>query len=804
MQLLRPWSAIRATSRPAAQRDAVPRSWAFLALLLAVVLAPAAPIAAAEREHPYLFFTQAELPGIRAKISHPTLSAYRTVIERDAREAVAAPVDKHHDRRTNTMNALLWGYVFTGDVQYRERWLAWAARVWDATDFPEWSEMTVSNMAIGYDILHQELAPASRASLRAYLERALATHLKKSGSWHYINPSNTVPVAAGGLGMAALALHGESKDAARGIQIMQSRLQTFADRCFPTDGGYIEGMFYGDFGGSYYLIAALALRNTTGDDSLLEHPGYLAQQRSVESLLGGTGTLLAFNDSQPLLTGMPICTDLGTRKRSPLMLWMADAMARNKSGDRSVGRDVVTKRPNGSLPADIRPSFFWVAALLREARMQTPEFPGVPTISILQQMQWGVMRSDPDYVPRMVVGLKGSAGTLSHHKQHDLGSFTLDAQGEMLLIDPGYYHKEPESHTLPMIDGKGPSYSGSTIGRVFEHGSIRSATLDSTRAYGGVRVRRVLVMHGAGALIVLDDIGPGTVQTRFQCAQAVEVDGSRAHVHGLETDLAIRFFGRDLKLGTTGPHDFGKAWIYRGMGKDVVAWHTLHGEYQSDGRSPLITVLMPVPKNSSAPMVDVESERGGILIRSPHFQTRFIQGPDGWQVDPASVAGAGDRPRQGDQRSRDEGERPERTPARATAPTRFRVPPNDLLVEYDQRLRQQITALCAQRKGPEVPIGALNSRVQILDLNDDGMLSLRIGQGAEATIRWVDLSPLDRAGIAVAAIRPRTPEDHATAACLLAAAGEHARVAAQLQLAGEAGSGLRDSLGTKDREADAP
>jgi len=137
--------------------------------------------------------------------------------------------------------------------------------------------------------------------------------------------------------------------------------------------------------------------------------------------------MMPFNDTQPRLYGLAVFADLGTRHERDLLLWLADFHAGTLAGEDNPYQ----------IRAQARGSFRAFAVMFRGDRPGPPRFPGVPTLSVLEKQQWGAMRSSGDFVPNVVVGVKGSAGQLSHHKQNDLGSFIVYAGGEMMLLGIG-------------------------------------------------------------------------------------------------------------------------------------------------------------------------------------------------------------------------------------------------------------------------------------------------------------------------------------------------------------------------------
>lgn len=580
-------------------------------------------------DHPYLYFRAGEVEKLRARFAEPPMSYYLKSLLR--RAAANEKVGDH-----------LWAYVLTGEAKYRQTCIAWAKEEADRKDFSEeWIGFQVQQMAIIYDALHAELDAGLRTKMKGYLERALDAHMKKMGGWLYNNPSNTVPAQAGTAGMAALALLWESPKAPEAAAATRQKLARFAPRCFSPDGGYIEGTLYWSFGGSFYLAYAYADRNTTGNDDLLTHERLAKQYRFAETMLGGDGQFMPFNDSQPWLSAWPVLYDLGKRHDNELMLWLSDRMAAIDAG--------VVEAPDVFVNHNYSPLVYLMTTQgdAGPKRKADRPFPGVPTLTYLERMQWGVMRSSGDYIPNLVVGVKGSQGPLSHHKQKDLGSFMLYAGGEMLLLDPGYFQGGANAHTLPLINGKGPGVTGSRIVEAWEREAWRVMAIDSAPAYGrnAKRVRRTLVMHGDKAVVVLDDIiagdgavraedaGPGwtpppvgvdpraiEATAQYQAAQKATLDPKTgmATVHGRYGDLALWTFGPTLDLAVE-PRDFGRSWVYRNRARDedLYAWHSLTGQYTLDTENPLVTVLMPFEKGQPPDPPKYRRAGGGIVVTLP-------------------------------------------------------------------------------------------------------------------------------------------------------------------------------------------
>lgn len=233
------------------------------------------------------------------------------------------------------------------------------------------------------------------------------------------------------------------------------------------------------------------------------------------------------------------------------------------------------------------------------------------------------MRSSGEaFIPDLVVGVKGSMGELSHHKQHDLGSFMLYAGGEMLLLDPGYFNGGAGDHTLPLIDGKGPGHRGARIVEAWEREQQRVMVIDSTPAYGRIaeRVRRTILMLGGDAVVVLDDLASGEAAVRdddgmpgwspppiavdpdaikataqYQAAHKPEIDteSGAATIAGHNAAVTLWTFGPDVTLSAR-DRRFGRSWRFRNLAEEgVFDSHSLSGRYEIQPDKPLVTVLMP-------------------------------------------------------------------------------------------------------------------------------------------------------------------------------------------------------------------
>jgi len=596
--------------------------------------------------HPYLWFDEPGLATLRKKFQAPAFADYRALLLREGDKPLGEIGKFGQPNFSDAIHAYLWTYLLTGEKEYSEKLRTCIDELFHGSDrlpaevsgYPghlmqhvKLDEFWCHNaeaVATVYDALFGELTPQERTEFLKYLDRAQEYYLDRvtHGDWWYTNnPSNTIAVGNGCGGIVALTLRNSTPNSARAVDLavkmIREKYQGIAE-----DGSCVEGSLYWDYGFTYQLLFGRALENATGDArGLLMQPRYEQTPRFVQTQFGGAGRLLVFNDTQPWLTGMGVAAHFGRTLDNDLLRWLADAAAHAAAND-----TVYVFR---------RPQFDAFAFRERDTK-EVNQFPGAPNVAHLPLLNWGVLRSDGKQIqPGLVVGVKGRDGAVTHHAQEDLGSFTLDARGESLLLDPGYYQGEATKHSLPLIDGQGPDRRGKgLITDSADVGPWRMMAIDATDAYeeSAKRMRRVFVMHGDEAVIVLDDIvpcGKGEVTYQLQCAAPATVadgdaqDAANATVTGKKVLLSVRVAGCPITLTAEGPLDFGRSWVYA---EEDWPWHKLSGQYTARTDRPLVTVLIPGAAGAP-PKVEIRHGDKDVRVTLPSGATaEFTQEVDGW------------------------------------------------------------------------------------------------------------------------------------------------------------------------------
>jgi len=155
---------------------------------------------------------------------------------------------------------------------------------------------------------------------------------------------------------------------------------------------------------------------------------------------------------------------------------------------------------------------------------------GTPNGALFQSIGWAAMHSDLSSTARNSVYFKSSPFGALNHSHADQNSFTLDAGGERLAIDSGYYdayksdhwgrwYKQTVAHNAITFDGgKGQvvdandeavnKASTGTVTRYVQREGYDIVSGDATQAYGSqlTTARRDLVYLRPGVILVHDTL----------------------------------------------------------------------------------------------------------------------------------------------------------------------------------------------------------------------------------------------------------------------------------------------------------
>ncbi len=256
--------------------------------------------------HPRVFVTAAGLDELRARARTTHREEWQRVLA--SLPALAGepppPPGPQARRSQNNVAHAVAGVSLAWAVERRPDLLA-AAKKWTlaAAAYEPWGysynkpnvDLAAGHLlyAIGwaYDLLYHELSAEERATIRTSLERHAAlvndhfTPGPKRQRFEFTQNHNFIPTA--GLGIAALALMGESKEAERWAATAYAHHHR-ANQLLSPDGYYYEGIEYWIFSAPWLVHFADAWLHATGE-SLFELGPYRKWKTYVAHVLAPNG-----------------------------------------------------------------------------------------------------------------------------------------------------------------------------------------------------------------------------------------------------------------------------------------------------------------------------------------------------------------------------------------------------------------------------------------------------------------------------------------------------------------------------------
>ncbi len=535
---------------------------------------------------PSVWFTAEELAALRRRSNREPWNAYRRQLLKLAGSSVKARPGRAHGR-VNSAAPVFWGYLLTGEDVYRKRMIEWMRFFVMDRKFGEWYYRDAKLTALGYDLVADELDPAFRAPVQEYLLAALDHYVEHDmpGSWFADNPTSNNPMVNSAAVVLALMFDHARHDADRILAEAKRNAARYIDVAFSPDGAWTEGMSWAAAGLADYFELARLLAQHRDDRTLLGRKRLARATRMYELMTVSQDELITYNNMHHGMKGAAPAAHLDARTDTPLLRWVADAAVAH------VG-------PGNAHELGL-------AMMWRSDKPAPDTEPDLPVLARLDDVNWVTMRSHGRVNAPLLVGLKGMQnGPQPYHQQTDPASFTLYNAGEPLVLDPGWGQSRAEQHSIPLIDGRGPDRWGAAITDTLSHGPWRAAVVDATDAYhwstGARRMRRTVVMHREGAVVVFDDIAPARdkpnkVRWNLQTPAAELAEGSLIKVVGRTVAMTARLFGPAVEISTR-----KQKRKYR-----KTQWYTVSADYTAAPERPLVTVIR-VGQDTNAPEVNAD------------------------------------------------------------------------------------------------------------------------------------------------------------------------------------------------------
>lgn len=405
---------------------------------------------------PRLYVTVDIAADLKSRLHSPFLKRYAGQVLRDAGRLVRTPPlpervagswqigTRSIDSRLGCLTA---AWVLTRDARYRRAALRHLAGLLDWNQISceanaatpaepilpfclSYGELSAT-VGLTYDLFRPDLAEEERkvffAVLDKFLMKAAVNCLDAPPWWANKSWSNWNGVCAGGMGIMALAFHGDHPDAARLVPFVEASLGEYFKSFVANGGGCPEGTGYWNYGMNYAMRYLLSWENATGR----EHPA-LATRELGDSLffpLDFTGITFGDNDGwHPSAFFFLLARRLKRRHAALRAAAYLSDRVKPVRARKTPWRYSVT---NGDLlyAADAIPTVDEMAKLEAAHRKRK-----VPVARVYRGMGWGVLADDEAF-PSLRLALRGGSNKIEGHGMLDLLGFRCRINGELMITD---------------------------------------------------------------------------------------------------------------------------------------------------------------------------------------------------------------------------------------------------------------------------------------------------------------------------------------------------------------------------------
>jgi len=471
-------------------------------------------------------------------------------------------------------------------------------------------------VAEAYDLLYhyKGLTPRDhrviRAKIAAACERMYLSALETGNGQH---PGNQRTRGICALGTAAIVLRGYKDAAHTPRDWLQRALDGIRQEAnlefWRPDGMFIEGPGYSAFTLGVMLPFARYYERACGrwmfsEPRLRNALLYLVHQTQPDGVTTSMGTTNMCN----VVAGLKLAVGAGSPEDQALVQWAVLRWGSLADGD---------LRELCLYDADVHPS--------TEATGTTQFFP---------TSQEAAMRSDWGS-HAVAFWFKGKdpwlAGGHTVYSHGDVGSFVLHAYGELLAVDAGYDHwvsynlYPPELHNTLLVDGQGPvNATPGVLENPVDATALRAG--DITSQYGGVDLRRTLLLADGRYVVIADDVkADAEHEYQWQVHTPVSREGGSVAIEGNRATWT----GFDPRSGNPGRVSVQATWAGPvGLATmDKSRWQPydpdpVNGSYDNwaivakrkSGSVRYLAALCPYPTGSEVPAVETPQATGGLAL----------------------------------------------------------------------------------------------------------------------------------------------------------------------------------------------
>ncbi|MBS0663720.1 MAG: hypothetical protein JSR48_10690 [Verrucomicrobia bacterium] len=593
-------------------------------------------------EGPHLFFSEADVPTLRARSeSQPWIIEARRKFLSRADEFLRVPTEPYSlvssENGPGTsgrafqqrLGTLAFAGYLTGEEKYFQKarsLLLAVVRQYRANDRQAWPTHlqyadAAQGLAIGADWLNARLTAAERKEVRARVAEFGQLLYSDDSVWGRDNSSvmscNHNAVQFGALGLCALVLGDRPEWLARATERVRDYFMHFVDQ----DGYATEGHSYLGYGLLGAIPFAHALSRNGGPDLMAEQPLLKATGEQVLwKLLPGSHHMLAMNDSEPIATNATVAYPM-IKFGCATQLWAWWQSARAMRGPEADGV--------GNMTHGLSWPFLLLAGDLPAMPAAVPA--GTPlgkrfaSGRVFLRSRW----NDPQ-----AAHVSFTSGYDFHqgHNHQDENAVTLYALGEDFLTDPGYKPWESRHHTTLKL-GRAEQVRGS-IGKILEyreddfgafvHGQAQRA-YDIGLEWIGHCDRRLYFVRTPHPYVVwcddaqLESDGEVEYTTRFVTAPSnrfavakgggIDIIGSRAGAK-----CRVRVFNLRGELAVIEDNLRSETFVERGQTYSTAKFLRRASATDRTEHLRLVTVAFPYTDEAMLPRISMHENEGGALV----------------------------------------------------------------------------------------------------------------------------------------------------------------------------------------------
>lgn len=332
-----------------------------------------------------------------------------------------------------------------------------------------------ATLAIAFDLLHDSLSAEEHAMfINIAKKRPVASAVKniKSGkAWWFGRPmSNWNTVCAGGIGMLAMAMFEDIKQAPELITLTDQSITPFMQTLDKTNGGWPEGVGYWNYGMRYAFMY------------LLSHERAFGKPHPLLKLKGARKTLQFPIDFTP--NGLA-CGFGDANGWNPMPFHFAAAQRLDCNNILHSLQKVMEDSPKTVLNNNTWPSLAEALLLCPDQKPVQKNKTSVPQnrIKLYKGLDWGIITDNPD-APKIAVTVRGGSTNVPHAHQ-DLLSFqcVIGKERAITNVNDGAYLDTTFSPRRHELFGISP-FSKNTI-LINGVGIVPGSELKSTRKLTG-------------------------------------------------------------------------------------------------------------------------------------------------------------------------------------------------------------------------------------------------------------------------------------------------------------------------------